>query len=204
MPPEQSFVDDPDSTREAIMEATYTALCEHGYADLTIQRIADEFPKSKSLLYHHYDGKDELLLDFLEFMLDRFEENVVCDEDLDARDRLDAVFDHVLAVDLPEDREAFTSAMIELRSQAAHDGDYEAYFTRSDRVFRQRLERIVEAGIEEGAFRDVDVGRVASFLQTVIVGSMTQRATAESDDALRATRAELDEYVHFRLLAGRR
>ena len=37
-------------TRAAIMEATFEALSKHGYADLTIQTIADEFEKSKSLL----------------------------------------------------------------------------------------------------------------------------------------------------------
>jgi AcrR family transcriptional regulator len=64
------FDDEPADTREAIMQATYRALRAHGYARLTIQRIGDEFPKSKSLLYHHYDGKDDLLLEFLSYMLD--------------------------------------------------------------------------------------------------------------------------------------
>jgi AcrR family transcriptional regulator len=35
-----------DDTCEAIMSATYRALCAHGYADLTMQDIADETDKS--------------------------------------------------------------------------------------------------------------------------------------------------------------
>ncbi|MFQ3319213.1 MAG: AcrR family transcriptional regulator [Natronomonas sp.] len=31
-----------EETRERIMEATYRALCAHGYASLTMQDIADE------------------------------------------------------------------------------------------------------------------------------------------------------------------
>lgn len=37
-----SFLDSPEGTREEIMRATRLALCEHGYADLTIQRIVEE------------------------------------------------------------------------------------------------------------------------------------------------------------------
>ncbi|QAU12403.1 TetR family transcriptional regulator [Halorubrum sp. BOL3-1] len=64
---------EPADTREAILGAAFRALREHGYASVTIQRIGDEFDKSPSLVYHHYDGKDDLLLDLLGFLLDAFE-----------------------------------------------------------------------------------------------------------------------------------
>lgn len=63
---------DQDATQEAIMDATYQALCKHGYTDLTIQKIADEFGKSKSLLYYHHDTKDEILIVLLEYLLNQF------------------------------------------------------------------------------------------------------------------------------------
>ena len=40
-------------TPEEVMEATCRALCEHGYADLTMQDVADESDKSTAAL--HYD-----------------------------------------------------------------------------------------------------------------------------------------------------
>ncbi|OYR82216.1 TetR family transcriptional regulator, partial [Halorubrum ezzemoulense] len=64
---------EPSDTRQAILGAAFRALCEHGYANVTIQRIGDEFDKSPSLVYHHYDGKDDLLIDLLGFLLDEFE-----------------------------------------------------------------------------------------------------------------------------------
>jgi len=76
------------------MSATYRALREHGYADLTIQQIADEFEKSKSLIYYHYDTRTELLVAFI---------------------------DHLLTPDLDDETVAFWRAMLELRAQAAHD-----------------------------------------------------------------------------------
>ena len=42
----------PDSTDD-IMSATFRALSKHGYASLSMQDIADEFDKSRSLLHYH-------------------------------------------------------------------------------------------------------------------------------------------------------
>ena len=194
-----AFVTDPADTRETIMGATYLALCEHGYADLTIQRIGDEFEKSKSLLYHHYEGKDELLLDFLEFMLDRFEETVPVEEDAGAEAHLEAMLDKVLA---PPEGESgdFFAALVELRAQAAHDPAYRDHFTRSDRFFREGLSSLVRAGIDEGVFRDVDPEATATFLQAFVGSVMFTRATSDHDeDVGRMLREELEAYLRCRL-----
>jgi AcrR family transcriptional regulator len=194
-----SFLESPDGTREEIMRATYLALCEHGYADLTIQRIGEEFPKSKSLIYHHYDGKDQLLRDFLSFMVERFEEGVPFEDAEGPDDHLDAVLDHALVTPLPERRREFTRAMIELRGQAAHDADYREHFTRHDRFFTERVAAIVEAGFEAGVFREVDPDAVATFLVATIHGAMVQRATSDADPAA-TVREGADAYVRAVLL----
>jgi|APHM01.1.fsa_nt_gi Bacterial regulatory proteins, tetR family. len=58
------------------MQATYRALCEHGYADVTMQAIADETDKSKAALHYHYDSKRDLLMAFLDFLYEEFTERV--------------------------------------------------------------------------------------------------------------------------------
>lgn len=200
MAPPALFEEEPETTREAIMEATYRALCAHGYANLTIEKIGDEFPKSKSLVYHHYDGKDALLLDFLEFMLERFEAEVLGGADADAREALDGFLDHVIPERVPDERDSFRRAMIELRAQAAHDDAYRDHFTRSDGLFLDHLSSLIRDGIEQGVFHDVDADQVASLLLTTIDGAMLRRATADNEPAVRAMRRELDEYLEARLL----
>ncbi|WP_435145985.1 TetR/AcrR family transcriptional regulator [Halobaculum sp. P14] len=196
-----SFLGDPANTREAIMRATFFALCEHGYADLTIQRIGDHFDKSKSLLYHHYDSKDDLLLDFLSFTLDRFQASVP-DADADGPEaRLETVFDRILAEDVDDDQIGFLEAMTELRAQAAHDDEFRDLFTEHDGLLVDRLSDIVADGVDSGAFRDdVDPDRAAVFLVTTLLGSMTRRTTTTTSDVA-AVRAELDTYVERRLRA---
>ena len=163
---------EPSNTRQAILGAAFRALCEHGYASVTIQRIGDEFDKSPSLVYHHYDGKDDLLVDLLEFLLDEFEASVAGGSlggspdaedaaettpeaafDRSARDQLDdyltaavdpASLDQAYAPDA-----RFVTVMTELRSQAANDEAYREHFDRSDRVFGEYLERLVREAAAE-------------------------------------------------------
>jgi AcrR family transcriptional regulator len=189
-----SFLDDPTDTREAIMLATYQALRKHGYANLTIQHIGDEFEKSKSLLYHHYDGKDQLLLDFLEFMLEQFEDRIPFPGVQTERAYLEAILDRVLVTPLPDDQRDFQRAMVELRAQAAHDEAYRDYFTRSDQFFRKQLAHVIRAGIERDVFEPMDPSQTAATLQAIVVGAMTQRVTSE-DDLTEAVRAEVDRYL---------
>lgn len=195
-----TFLEDPEDTREAIMQATFEALCEYGYAGLTISRIGEFFEKSKSLLYHHYESKDELLLDFLSFMLEEFEGSAGADTDRSATERLDTVFDHALAQDRPAATLKLTQAMVELRAQAAHDERFREHFTDNDAVFRDQLAAIVEAGVAAGTFREVDPDQVASFLLAAMTGAMTQQVTTNTEDPERV-RAELSRYVETVLQA---
>ncbi|QLD88243.1 TetR/AcrR family transcriptional regulator [Natronomonas salina] len=196
----ESFLESPEGTREEIMRATYLALCTHGYADLTVQRIGEEFPKSKSLIYHHYDGKDDLLLDFLSFMLDRFRTAMPFPDAAGPREHLEAILDYVLATPLPEDRREFTRAMVQLRAQATHDEDYRAHFTRHDRFVVDSLEAIIDRGVAAGHFRPVDAEAVAAFLLVTFNGSMLQQVTSEPTSGS-AVRDELDAYLQAVLLA---
>ncbi|WP_440989351.1 TetR/AcrR family transcriptional regulator [Haloarchaeobius baliensis] len=191
-----------DDTRAAIMRATYDALTSHGYANLTIQRIADEFEKSKSLLYHHYDGKDDLLVDFLRFMLEHWEAKAECREGQDPRVRLEALLDRVAAVELDEETAAFTAAMEELRGQAPHDAAYREQFTEHDRALRERFAAIIAEGIDDGAFEAVDPAVTAEFLLTTVNGIRIQRVTRDDDGGVAAARAELDAYLATRLYRG--
>lgn len=191
----------PEDTREAIMKATYDALCKHGYANLTIQRIGDEFPKSKSLVYHHYNSKDDLLLDFLDYLLEHFETSVPHEDYADAAAHLMAVIEYVLPDELDDEHREFTRAMIELRAQAAHDPAYHASFTRSTQFFHNRLEAIIERGIQEGGFRDVEPRRIAALLHATLEGARFQRVTADIEATIPLIREALYAYVETHVLS---
>jgi AcrR family transcriptional regulator len=201
MPPADLLEGDPETTQDAILQATYRALCEHGYADLTIQRIGDEFEKSKSLLYHHYDGKDELLLEFLAVLLDRLESDVAAAECADPAAHLAAVLDHGLAATVDADTEQLERAVTQLRARATHDEDYRDHFARSDAFLRDHVADIVRAGVADGSFAAADPERVADLVLVVLEGARNLRSTGEAD-ALPGAREEMRGYVRRRLAGG--
>ena len=197
----EMFADAPADTRTDIMRATYVALTKHGYADLTIQRIADEFDKSKSLLYHHYDGKEAILLDFMGFLTDRFEAEMEAMSGDDPGDRLDEFFDRLLPTAAAEERGEFDRVLVELRSAAAHDEAFREKFTETDHVMRDRLAAILREGMHSGAFREGNPIEMAEFLLATTLGTIMGRATSNDawgDDI----RRELDRHLDARLGLG--
>lgn len=201
MPLGQLF-DEPTDTRQELMGATYRALCEHGYAELTIQRISDQFPKSKSLLYHHYDSKDELLVEFLSFVLDHLESTTPQHDD-NPHESLRSLLDYLLPTEPSAEQQQFRRAIIELRAQAASNPEYRAQFTRSTNYFEDRFASIIEHGRQEGVFRTVDADRMATLLVATVDGAMLREATtgtADPNAEMSRLRTELTDYIECRLL----
>lgn len=197
------FQSSPDDTHTQIMRATYDALRKHGYSELTIQRIGDEFPKSKSLIYQHYDGKDELLVAFLEFLIEQFEAGIPTDDFADAREHLRAIIDHALPESIASEHVDFTGAIAALRGQAPHDDAYREQFTRANEFYREHTADVVREGIEQGVFRNVDPDRTAAFIVATIHGARNQRVTTGDHEPILAARHELEEYVNTRLVKAK-
>lgn len=188
-------------TQTAIMEATYRALCEQGYADLTMQSIADEFEKSKSLIHYHYDTKEELLVAFLDYLLDGFLAKVEeTDDSDDPRERLDTLVDILLSG--PEKSEDFQVAMLELRSQAPYVEAYREAFAANDAHLVALLADTVRDGIETGAFRDGDPERVAETILVMVDGARARSVLFGDSDTVAHTREAIDGYVRSHLVAG--
>ena len=189
---------DPVDTQEAIMHATYRALCTHGYANLTMQSIADEFDKTKGVIHYHYDTKQDLLVAFLEYLLDAFERNIAVDERDDPVTRLEALVETLLFG--PPERGEFdhwelTTAMLEIRSEAPHNAEFRRQLSHNYETVEAMVIAIVEEGIEQGVFRDVDPEEVATLLLTAINGARIYQVTLQRDDVAELTNASLEAIV---------
>lgn len=196
------MADSPDRSasdpNEEIMHATYRALREHGYADLTIKRIADEYGKSTAAIHYHYDTKDNLLAAFLEYVLDRFKDAIHEVETTDPTQRLDLLLDQLLVE--PEDHRDLLIAMLEMRSQVPSKEAFGERFQQNDEYVRYMLETVIAQGIDTGVFNDVDPDHVARALMTIVDGARTREVVLDGD-ALVTARRTADEYVNAVLLA---
>lgn len=180
---------------DEIMEATYCALCRHGYADLTMQRIADNSEKSKAALHYHYDTKEELLRAFLDYLADRFEAKLATESD-DPEERIrsvvEAIFDSAEA-----DRGEYSTALLEIKAQAPYDEAYRARLQTLDERLRETVADAVRDGVEAGMFADVDPEVVARFIATATNGAHAREVGLGEDPS--ETRALVESYLSAEL-----
>lgn len=172
------------------MEATKEALRKHSYSELSIQNIADEFEKSKSLLYHHYDGKDEILLEFMDFMLENFREEVLSEQEESPGEELER--DAFMAFDSRHDC-GILKTLTELRTQGLRDERFQEKFRGLENTYRNRLENLISAGKESGRFRkSVDPETSAEFILAVNHEALHQKAAGRKIESLEK---ELEKYI---------
>lgn len=188
--------DSDGGTREQILAAAFDALHEHGYPELTIDAIGDEFDKSQSLIYHHYDSKDELLIDLLQQMIDYFEGPMPEIRPSDPRDRIETFIETGIGL-RQMDRTAI-GTLIELRAQAVHDDRYREHFVRSDEVIQEAIADDIRDGIESGVFQEVDAERMATWLYTVSIGTAFRSVTSDNT-WIGMNEEEVRDYLERRL-----
>lgn len=185
-----------------LMRATYRSLLEHGYADLSVSRIADELGKSKASIYYHYDSKEALLTDFLGFAVDRFEAAVAAETGDDPSATLDDVLDRLLPRTLEEEHRQVQTVILELRTRALTKPAFREAATEMDDRLAATVREAVETGIEDGVFDDTDAEAVAEHVLATANGAMYARATTDREAAAATVRDSLEAYLDETL--GRR
>lgn len=187
------------TAEEEIMEAIYRALLNHGYADLSISQIADELDKSKAAIYYHYNTKDDLLVAFLEFAVDRFEETIDTETGNEPAADLEHVIEKLLPLQPAEEQRQLQAVLVGLRSQGVTSEVFREQFTQIDERLAATIRGIVNRGIEEDTFRDVDSSRVAEHILATVNGAMYGRATTDRKSAAAAARVSLASYIDSEL-----
>jgi len=187
--------DDQSETHAEIMQATYRALCEHGYASLTMQKISDEFEKSKGLLHYHFDSKEELLTAFIDYLLSEFEQDIASIEG-PPDEKLDEFIKRFVVVTHTDDRQALHLALLELRAQSPFNDQFRDHLARSDTIVRDVVAEIIRDGITQGVFRaDAEPEAVAQLVLASMDGARTRGLTIGDETYPAAVSNALYEYV---------
>lgn len=182
-------------TTDQIIRATGRALREYGYAELTMQRIAEESSISTAAIHYHFDTKEELLNGFLDTLTEQFKQQLDCGAS-DPRERLLAVLDAVFAPVEPG-ADDFPIALMELKSQAPYHQTYRERFVELDEAIRTVVATAVREGIDAGYFDESDPEEVARFVSTAINGGHARKiALGEDPDE---TRRMIEEYLALQL-----
>lgn len=187
--------DNRSETEAEIMEATYRALACRGYAELSIAAIGEEFKKSPSLVYYHYDSKDDLLLSFLDFVVEEFTAMFEDGRDDDPESRLRELVDEALPVEPADEQRKFYRIFTELRTQSVRDPAYRERFRALETRIVEAVTELLREGTERGRFNVGDVDRTAEHLVALLLYGLKVRATSAREPAVRETRALAEELI---------
>ena len=160
---------DQSVNKQDILAAAASVLQRNGYEATTMKDIAAGVNLTAASLYHHFKNKDALLLAVLEYGLSQALEQItpIVDSSLTAVEKLRAMIHaHINGI---TEHPAIGAAMVfEIRTlmtipDKSLDAEYrarrEAFFKMRD-SFEQMFRRVLEAGIQNGEFRAVDVAVV--------------------------------------------
>ena len=178
----------PGESKQEIMEATYDALCMYGFADLSIQKIADESDKGKSLIYYHYDDKEDLILSFLDFMKEGIEE--VHRETMESPqdEKLDRFLDMALGLE-SEDRWEFQKAFLELRAYAAHHERFAEKFREMDEIALNVMKEMFhDIGIEDE--------EAPELILSLIDGAASRKVSVGDRKGLKELKEQIKTLIH--------
>ncbi|WEL19501.1 TetR/AcrR family transcriptional regulator [Candidatus Nanohalococcus occultus] len=179
-------------SKDDIMEATYKALSKHGYADLSIQKIADESEKGKSLIYYHYDDKQDLILAFLDSMKNHLEARYSELSDLPAEEALDQLLDMVLGIENEEDWE-FRTALLEIRAQLPYNPDLADKFREIDEL---SMELVSDITRRLGAN---DPEKKAQILVSLIEGAVNRKIALQDRKGLKQLKSTIKEVAELEI-----
>lgn len=191
---------DASGENEELMRATHRALRKYGYADLTVKRIAEEYGKSTAAVHYYYDTKDELLTALLDYLLDQFVDEIQEITTTDPERRLELLLDE-LFVDA-EDHRNLLIAIQGMRSQAPYEEAFGEKFRQNDEYLGYVLKAVINHGIDEGVFDDVDAAHVTRALMTIVDGARTRTVVFDDASALTTGRQAASEYVDAMLKGG--
>jgi len=187
----------PEDTRELIMEATYRALAKHGYKDLRMRDIGEEMEMTRQVIHYHFDGKNDLMASFLEYIADQYEGSVEVDRDADPREELRARVDQCL---FGPEFDEFThwdrmKVYHELFAYAQHDERHREIFSEHYENIRDSIVTVVRDGIDQGVFRETDPELVGQLITDVIHVARSRKISLGHDDAPEQAREAIQRYV---------
>lgn len=184
------------------MEATFRALSKHGYADLRMRDIGEEFEMTRPVIHYHYNSKHELISSFLEYVIAQYKDDDTVEECDDLWERLGTRIDQCM---FGPDIDGFDhwermKVYHELFSQAQHNETHRELFNEHYEGMVVGLADVIEAGIEDGTFAEVDPMEFSQLLTDVIHSARARRISLGQEDAPERARAAIDRFVLPRLV----
>lgn len=172
-----------DETEEEILESAYRVLNKEGYSNLSIRKIAEEAGKDKSLIYHHYDSKDDLIKALIDHVGEvvRHETEKILEKE---EDRLEHLTEFYLGIGKNEHPDVDRS-VLELKTLASRSPEMAGKLGEID----SDMEEVVSEVLEELGYSDP--GYKAKIFIDMVHGSMSRKLATRDKEGLKDSKQRI-------------
>ena len=163
------------SSREKLLEATWSSIAEHGIRGLRLEDVAQRAEVAVSLIYYHFGNRIDLLTATMEYANSRSPVSAMAatPNKMSSYMRLE----EGLMGDLDRSKSARSNAIVwsEFTAWAVFEPDIRSQMTIATQSLVVDLKKLIEDGQKDGSVRtDVDAETEAELLVAVLDGLCTR------------------------------
>lgn len=161
-----------EERRSQILEAATTVFTKRGFANARMDDIVAESGLSKGALYWYFDGKDAIILSLLDqvFNYETTHLRSMLENENSAKEKLE-IFVETTIDDL-ENMESLMPIFFDFWALSVRKENIHLAIKSYYQSFLELIEPIIEDGIEQGEFRNVDVRETALAIGAIFEGSI--------------------------------
>jgi AcrR family transcriptional regulator len=172
-----------EETRARILEVALELFAQNGYEATGVAEICDRCQLSKGAFYHHFASKQAVFLELMEQWLGGLEREMgeVAARAASVPEALQEMTARLQAImQLADGRLSF---FLEFWTQARRDPLVWKRTIRPFRQYQRLFAMLIQKGIDEGSFRQVDTKSTAHALVSMAVGLLLQSVVDPESEA---------------------
>ena len=184
-----------EEVKDRIIHSSLKLFAEKGYAGTSLREIAEEARTTKPMIYYYFGNKEGLYVSLLKDLLHGLGETVeraidpAADIETNLRNYTSAYVDYIQAQE--------TSIALLLREMFGLGEQVVREFSiELEAQVRSHLRRLLETGVEQGRFRDIDPDACSLAINGIIYISVLRRVYRDVRiDKQRVLSQVMDYYV---------
>ncbi|OYR80377.1 hypothetical protein DJ84_15685 [Halorubrum ezzemoulense] len=141
-----------------------------------------------------------MLVALLEFTVDEFEASLVTDSGQNPAEDLKRLIATLLSPQSVADDYEYQAVLVGFRSQAITNTRIRAQFTQADDRLANKIQELIERGIAEGVFQEINTSQVVEYILATITGAMSGRVTTDREGVVAAAHTSLISYIDSQLI----
>lgn len=182
-------------TEQQILDAALQAITTHGYANLTINDVSDEFEKSPSLIYHYFDSKDELIAELYDFLSEVYFDFIREMDVEDPVERLRLLVEIVIFGDEHTPDSDFYITIYEIMVHVPHSPILKEKYAKNEQKAVNLMANILQEGMESKQIKQVDPLETATFLSAAIDGIRLHRVLLGGDETMTIPKRIIEQWL---------